>query len=84
MADDPEPESSTSRDYVAAVPAEGTIQTITTTDIVISTPGGDLVEGTEADAVGIAEVIPGRPVIGDEGDVTITVDDIQMVSLAMK
>ena len=76
-ADDPlTDDDEESVDYVAAVPAEGTIQTITTTDIVISTPGGVLVEGTEDNAVDIAEVIPGRPVIGDEGAVTITVDDI--------
>ena len=59
---------------VASVRAEGTMETITTTGIVISIPGGVLTE-TIGDNVAIAEVILGRPLKGDEDAVTIAVTD---------
>ncbi len=66
-------EDEESEDYEAAVPAEGTIQTITRTDILVGRPGGAITADTGADDDAVARENIGTPVTGTSVDVTIPI-----------
>ena len=63
-----------SLNYKAAVPAGGTVQTFTTTDILVGREGvTTIVVGTPSDDAGVAKETLGRPVPGTSSVVTIAI-----------